>query len=292
MWEHTWSGINLFFHFDNLIVFYHHCWCDNNAMTEFVVFNLQYTVSHDSHQFSSQEFRCTMCIANPCKSWLSLIVSWLSLSNKDPHIFFNVVVFLFVESLKVHLSVLKYSLFNSLIESWDEVNALNSLKRVKACFHWLSDLYDELVDRFWVEMWLKKCLCSWDEEEKYVQYIMLNKVAETVDEWRWDSLLCSRRSQKRGKKHFWESTESAFLNALPDWSCDQTLWTLQSSLGQKTASAFMNVRETGHSQAFLTSLSLEQIFAYELSDHNHSIIYIMKSQYQEARSFRITLRIT
>lgn len=37
--------------------------------------------------------------------------------------------------------------------------------------------------------------------------------------------------------------------------------------------------ETGRSQAFLTLLGLEQIFAYEVSGHNHSTIYILKSQY-------------
>jgi len=39
--------------------------------------------------------------------------------------------------------------------------------------------------------------------------------------------------------------------------------------------------ETGRSQAFLTSLGLEQIFAYELPGHNHSANYTLKSQYPQ-----------
>lgn len=165
-----------------------------------------------------------MCIANPRKSWLSLVVGWPSLSNRDPHIFSNVVVSSLVaslvESLEVHLGVLEYLSFDSLVGSWDEVDAPNGLKGAKACFRWLSSLYDEFVDMFRVEMWLKERLCSWDGGEEYVRCGMLDKVAKTVDEWRWDNLLYGRRRQKRGEKRFWESTGPAFSNAPPNWSHD------------------------------------------------------------------------
>lgn len=57
----------------------------------------------------------------------------------------------------------------------------NGLKRAKTRFRLLSGLYDELVDRFRVEMYSTGRLCSCDEGEEYVRCGILNKVAETVD---------------------------------------------------------------------------------------------------------------
>ena len=155
-----------------------------------------------------------MGIANPRKSWPSLAVGWPSSSNRDPHIFSNVVAYSLVESLDVHLGMLEYPSFDLLIGLWHEVDLLDGLKGAKVCFRRLSGLYGEHTDWFRGEMWLKERLYSWYRGEEYVRCGMLDKVAETVD---GDSLLCGRRRQKRRReKRFWEGTGLASSNLSPD----------------------------------------------------------------------------
>ena len=167
-----------------------------------------------TYDCSPQESRRTMCIVNPRKSWSSLTVSWQSSSNRNPHIFSNVVVFSLVESLDGHLVVLEYSLSGLLIGLWDEAD----LKGPKARFRWLSGIQGEHIGWFRIGMWLEERVLSWDEREKCVRCGMLNKIAETVDEWRRDSLLYDRRGRR--EERFWKGTELAFSNLSPDWSRD------------------------------------------------------------------------
>lgn len=93
-----------------------------------------------------------MYVTNPRKSWLSLVMDWPSLLNKDPYIFSNVAVSLLVKSLEVIFGLLEYSSFDSLVRSWDEGDTPNGLEGAKACFRRPSSLYGELIKRFWIEM--------------------------------------------------------------------------------------------------------------------------------------------
>lgn len=110
---------------------------------------------------------------------------------------------------------------------------------------------------------------------------MLDEVAETVD---GGQLVVRRRRQKRGRSGFERALGLHFrmlhLIGAVNIHCGRCSHLSAGDANNQAAKQhpLWGIQEAkGRSQAFLTSLGLEQIFASELPGHNHSITYTFET---------------